>query len=186
MRSGLLLLLPDDLPFLRLQLAVLLSTAFLLLGAWARPFKRPMHTHFYLLASLAYVVIFLAMLGVYLIQEIKEYASEATVQVVIGVTAGDGFISLVLAFAAVVVFVAASMTSYPANCRMSAVVVRRNWLSSTMRIFLAMVRCAVGSGESVPRKVSRQDRSAPPLFIPAPTARGGGLNSRPTHPAPAS
>ena len=56
---------------------MLLSTAFLLVGALAKPFRRSMHTHFYLLASLAYVVIFLAMLGVYLIQETQEYTGGA-------------------------------------------------------------------------------------------------------------
>ena len=110
--AGLLLLLPDDQPFLRLQLAILLSTAYLLLGAWAKPFRRPIHNYLYCLICFAYVVIFMSGLGVYLIQEIEEYSSEKTVEVVIGVTSGDGFISIVLAFAVVVLLVAASMTSH--------------------------------------------------------------------------
>ena len=45
---------------MRLQLAVLLSTAFLLLGAWAKPFKRDIHDFFYAVACFVYVAMFMS------------------------------------------------------------------------------------------------------------------------------
>ena len=81
--GGLLLVLPDSLRVLRLQIAVLLSALFLMFAAFAQPFKRKMHNAIFMLASVGYVVTFVSALAILLRENIQgeageEYAAPAT------------------------------------------------------------------------------------------------------------
>ena len=96
--SGMLLLIPHNISFLRTIFGMLFATLCAILLLLTKPYRRPLHHIVSVATHVGLEIIFIASLLVKLFARISEEAGEPVAQDVLSISSGDQIIGLILVF----------------------------------------------------------------------------------------